>query len=214
MKKRVFAIFASVIFTLAFVSGCGQKDPAPETPDTNPPVMEAEHPEAPDRETILQMYADAADIYADMNMGTFDIDPDKKMVAEEDFIYYKIIDSRFESYDDLRKYLNLYFTEDVVQAELMNDMMFREGKDGYLYLLAAGRGMDIFYAGYSVGDPIAEEGSIKFDITAYYTVDEPYDGEPFTEAPEEPIDFETETYTFKLVPEDGTWKFDNFHLFY
>jgi len=212
MKKRVFAIFASVFFTLAFVSGCGQKDPAPETPD--PPVTEAELPETLDKETILQMYADAADIYADMSLGTFTVDPAKSMVVEDDFIYYKINDARFESYEDFRKYLNLYFTEDMVQAELMNDMMFREGKDGYLYLLAAGRGMDIFYAGYSAGEPVVTEDSITFDVTAYYTADEPYDGEIFTEAPEEPIDFETETYTFRLVPEDGTWKFDSFHLFY
>jgi len=194
--------------------GCGKKDPAPETPDTNNPAVETNLPEILTAEEAKQFYADAADIYADMSLANFDVDTEKSIVKDEYMYYYKIDDDRFESYDDFRKYLNLYFTKDVVEAELMNDMLFTEGKDGYLYVLAAGRGMDIFYAGYSAGEPVVTEDSITFDVTAYYTADEPYDGEIFTEAPEEPIDFETETYTFRLVPEDGTWKFDSFHLFY
>jgi len=212
MKKRVFAIFACMLLVLSV--GCGKKDPAPETPDTNNPAVETNLPEILTAEEAKQFYADAADIYADMSLANFDVDTEKSIVKDEYMYYYKIDDDRFESYDDFRKYLNLYFTKDVVEAELMNDMLFTEGKDGYLYVLAAGRGMDIFYAGYSVGEPVMEEDSIKFDVTAYYTTDEPYDGEIFTEAPDDPVDFETETYTFRLVPEDGVWKFDSFHLFY
>ena len=212
MKKRVFAIFACMLLVLSV--GCGKKDPAPETPDTDNPTVETNLPEILTAEEAKQFYADAADIYADMSLANFDVDTEKSIVKDEYMYYYKIDDDRFESYDDFRKYLNLYFTKDVVEAELMNDMLFTEGKDGYLYVLAAGRGMDIFYAGYSVGEPVMEEDSIKFDVTAYYTTDEPYDGEIFTEAPDDPVDFETETYTFRLVPEDGVWKFDSFHLFY
>ena len=212
MKKKIFAIFVCLLLTLA--AGCGQKDPAPETPDTDNPAVETNLPEILTAEEAKQFYADAADIYADMSLANFDVDTEKSIVKDECMYYYRIDDERFESYDDFRKYLNLYFTKDVVEAELMNDMLFTEGKDGYLYVLAAGRGMDIFYAGYSVGEPVMEEDSIKFDVTAYYTTDEPYDGEIFTEAPDDPVDFETETYTFRLVPEDGVWKFDSFHLFY
>lgn len=212
MKKRVFAIFACMMLVLSV--GCGKKDPAPETPDTDNPTVETNLPEILTAEEAKQFYADAADIYADMSLANFDVDTEKSIVKDECMYYYRIDDDRFESYDDFRKYLNLYFTKDVVEAELMNDMLFTEGKDGYLYVLAAGRGMDIFYAGYSVGEPVMEEDSIKFDVTAYYTTDEPYDGEIFTEAPDDPVDFETETYTFRLVPEDGVWKFDSFHLFY
>ena len=211
MKKRVFAIFACMLLVLSV--GCGKKDPAPETPDTNNPAVETELPETLTAEETKQLYTDAMDIYTDINMANFDVDTEKSIV-KEDFTYYKIEDERFESYDDFLKYMNQYFTKDFVQAELMNDMLFTEGKDGYLYVLAAGRGTDIFYAGYSMGEPTVTEESIKFDVTAYYTSEEPYDGEIFTEAPEEPIDFETETYTFKLVPEDDTWKFANFHMFY
>jgi len=210
MKKRVFAIFACMLLVLSV--GCGKKDPAPETPDTNPPA-EVEAIKPLNEDEILDLYTDAEAIYSDISMVDFDVDTEKSIV-KEDYTYYKIEDERFESYDDFLKYMNQYFTKDFVQAELMDDMLFTEGKDGYLYVLSAGRGTDIFYAGYSMGEPTVTEESIKFDVTAYYTSEEPYDGEIFTEAPEKPIDFETETYTFKLVSEDDTWKFDNFHMFY
>lgn len=209
MKKRLFAIFACTIFTLALAS-CGNK--TAETPDEPTTGMPA--PMEPlTEEELLEMYTDAADIYSDIKMLTFDTDTDRTIV-KNDNTYYRIHDERFESMDDFQHYLHYFFTEDFIQKELIDENLFIEGKDGYLYILDAGRGTDIFYAGYSMGEPAVTEESIKFDVTAYYTSEEPYDGEIFTEAPAEPIDFETETYTFKLVPEEGTWKFDDFHLFY
>ena len=210
MKKKIFAIFACLLLVMS--AGCGKKD-TPEPPDTNPPV-EAETLQPLAEEEMTQFYSDAAEIYAQISTANFDVDTDKKIILDDNKYFYKIDDERFESHDDFYLYLNQYFTKDCIEKEnLMNDDLFTEGKDGYLYLLAAGRGTDIFYAGYSVGEPAVTENEIKFDVTAYYA-DEPYDGEIFTEAPEEPVDFETETYTFRLIPEDGTWKFDSFHLFY
>lgn len=211
MKKRVFAIFACLLLVLS--AGCGKKD-VPETPDTDPPV-EAETLEPLTQEELTQVYEDATGIYAEIHTANFDVDTETSIIKGDNEYYYKIEDERFESYDDLYRYLNQYFTKDCIQNDnLIDEFLFQEGKDGYLYLLAAGRGTNIFYAGYSVGEPVVTEDSITFDVTAYYTTDEPYSGEIFTEAPEGPIDFETETYTFKLLPEDGTWKFDTFHLFY
>ena len=213
MKKKVFAIFACMLLVLSV--GCGKKDPAPETPDTDTPAVETELSEPLTAEETRQFYADAMELYADISMADFEVDTEKSIVKDEYKYYYKIEDARFESYDDFYRYLNQYFTKNLIQSEnMIDEELFTEGKDGCLYLLAAGRGTDIFYAGYSVGEPAVTEDSIKFDVTAYYTSDEPYDGEIFTEAPEGPIDFETETYTFKLVPEDGAWKFDNFRMFY
>lgn len=211
MKKRVFAIFACLLLVVS--AGCGKKD-TPETPDTNPPA-ETESLQPMAEAELAQFYDDATEIFAEISTVNFDVDTEKRILQGENKYYYKIEDERFESYDDFYRYLNQYFTKDCIQKEnLISDELFTEGKDGYLYLLAAGRGTDIFYAGYSVGEPAVTEDSITFDVTAYYTMDEPYDGKIFTEAPEEPVDFETETYTFKLVAEDGAWKFDTFHLFY
>lgn len=212
MKKRVFAIFACLLLVMS--ASCGKKAPAPETPDTNPPA-EAETLEPLTQEELTQVYEDATEIYTEISTVSFDVDTEKSIIKEDSKYYYKIEDERFESYDDFYRYLNQYFTKDLIQNDnLIDEFLFQEGKDGYLYLLAAGRGTNIFYAGYSVGEPVVTEDSITFDVTAYYTADEPYDGEIFTEAPESPIDFETETYTFKLIPEDSAWKFDTFHLFY
>ncbi|WP_458406650.1 DL-endopeptidase inhibitor IseA family protein [Anaerotignum sp.] len=211
MKKKVFAIFACMLLVLSV--GCS-KDPAPETPDTDNPAVETELPKSLTAEETKQLYTDAMEIYADISMANFDVDTEKSIIQDENKYYYKIEDERFESYDDFYRYLNQYFTKDCIEKEnLIDEWLFAEGKDGYLYLLAAGRGTDLFYAGYSMGEPVMTEDSITVEVTAYYT-DEPYEGEAFTEAPEEPIDFETEVYPFKLVPEDGTWKFDNFKLFY
>ena len=101
MKKRVFAIFACTIFTLA-LAACGNKAPA-ETPDEPTTGMPA--PMEPlTEEELLEMYTDAADIYADIKMLTFDTDTDRTIV-KNDNTYYRIHDERFESMDDFQHYL-------------------------------------------------------------------------------------------------------------
>ena len=210
MKKKFFAIFTCSILAAALITGCGSK--APETPDEPTTGMPA--PMDPlSEEDLMELYTDAADIYADIKMLTFDTDTDRTII-KDDHTYYRIHDERFESMDDFQHYLNYFFTKDFIQKELLDDDLFIEGKDGYLYVAAAGRGTNIFYAGYSMGEPVVSEEEIAFDVTAYYTMDEPYDGEIFTEAPEEPVNYETETFRFILVPEGTAWKFDIFRMFY
>ncbi|MBR5268902.1 MAG: hypothetical protein IKU21_00160, partial [Anaerotignum sp.] len=164
-------------------------------------------------EELLEMYTDAADIYSDIKMLTFDTDTDRTIV-KNDNTYYRIHDERFESMDDFQHYLHYFFTEDFIQKELIDENLFIEGKDGYLYVLDAGRGTDIFYAGHEVGEPVISENEITFDVTAYYTVDEPYERDPFDATFLPDGEFETEVYSFRLVPEEGLWKFDDFYLFY
>ncbi|MBR3910233.1 MAG: hypothetical protein IKJ54_02925, partial [Anaerotignum sp.] len=72
MKKRVFVIFACMLLVLSV--GCGKKDPAPETPDTDNPAVEKNLPEILTAEEAKQLYADAAEIYADMSLANFDVD--------------------------------------------------------------------------------------------------------------------------------------------
>lgn len=211
MKKKIFAIFACLLLVMSV--GCGKKDTA-ETPDTNPPA-EAEALEPMAEDELLQFYSDAAAIYTEISTASFDVDTETSIIKEDSKYYYKIEDERFESYDDFYRYLNQYFTKDLIQNDnLIDEFLFQEGKDGYLYLLAAGRGTNIFYAGHEVGELNISENEITFDVTAYYTVDEPYEGDPFDATFLPSDEFETEVFTFKMVPEDGTWKFDNFHLFY
>ena len=123
MKKRLFAIFACTIFTLALAS-CGNK--TAETPDEPTTGMPA--PMEPlTEEELLEMYTDAADIYSDIKMLTFDTDTDRTIV-KDDNTYYRIHDERFESMDDFQHYLHYFFTEDFIQKELIDENLFIEGK--------------------------------------------------------------------------------------
>ena len=213
MKKRVFAIFACTIFTLALATGCGSKAPA-ETPDTNGPAAEADELKPLTTDDVLQMYDDATDIYADISMLTFPVDTEHSII-QDDVTYYRMDDERFDSYDDFKAYLNQYFTINMVNTDLLKGRNFVEGKDGYLYMADAGRGSNLFYAGYVMHEPTITDDEITLNLTAYYTADdEPYTGQGFTTEPENPEDFRTEEYQFTLLPEDGVWKFETFRVFY
>jgi hypothetical protein len=211
MKKRIFAIFACFIFTAAMVTGCKK---APETPDTSAPVTEADAVKPLTTEEVEQMYADAADIYADISMLNFPVDTEYSMI-QDDITYHRMDDERFDSYDAFKNYLNQYFTINMVNTDLLKGRYFVEGKDGYLYMADAGRGSNLFYAGYVMHEPTITEDEITLNLTAYYTADDtPYTGQGFTAEPENPEDFRTEEYQFTLLPENGTWKFETFRVFY
>ena len=213
MKKRIFTIFACFIFTAAMVTGC-KKAPAPETPDTSVPAAEADALKPLTTEEVEQMYADATDIYADISMLTFPVDTEHTIIQDE-ITYHRMDDARFDSYDAFKNYLNQYFTINMVNTDLLKGYNFIEGKDGYLYMADAGRGSNIFYAGYVMHEPTIAEDEITLNLTAYYTADdEPYTGQGFTAEPENPEDFRTEEYEFTLLPEDGVWKFETFRVFY
>ena len=213
MKKRIFAIFACFIFTAAMVTGC-KKAPAPETPDTSAPAAEADALKPLTTEEAEQMYADATDLYADISMLTFPVDTEHSII-QDDITYHRMDDERFDSYDAFKNYLNQYFTINMVNTDLLKGHNFIEGKDGYLYMADAGRGSNLFYAGYVMHEPTITEDEITLNLTAYYTADdEPYTGQGFTAEPDNPEDFRTEDYQFTLLPEDGVWKFETFRVFY
>ena len=213
MKKRVFAIFACTIFTLALATGCGSKAPA-ETADPSAPTTEANALKPLTTEEMEQMYADATDLYADISMLTFPVDTERTII-QDDITYHRMADARFDSYESFQKYLNQFFTINMVNTDLLKGHNFIEGKDGYLYMADAGRGSNTFYAGYVMQEPTITDDEITLNLTAYYTADdEPYTGQGFTAEPENPEDFRTEEYQFTLIPEDGTWKFETFRVFY
>lgn len=212
MKKRFFALFVSLILAAAFAAGCGNQTET-QDPDPDDIILEQDASPAPTAEELAQTYTAAAEIFGEVRMGNLDMDPETTLLQDGQ-TYYKVTDSRFESSDDLYRYLNQYFTAGLIQKEaLIDEPLFTEGKDGYLYIAAAGRDADMLFAGYSMGEPVFAEDSITLDVTAYYA-DEPYDGEIFTEAPEDPEDFDQETFSFRLVQENDTWKFDSFRSLY
>ena len=129
--------------------------------------------------------------------------------------YNKIIDDRFETYDEFQAYLEQYFTKDFVSSVILSEdnIMFAKGDDGALYSLIANRGTNIFYAGHIFETDRESDKEIDISATVYYA-NAIYEGEIFHEAPENPDDYKTEKVPFILLNEDGAWKFDEFSIFY
>lgn len=217
MKKKLVVLMTCAMIGTGVLSACGNnaaeagKEPAIETAETDDasmPLLDAD---------LRELYAGALEIYSQINFGDFDYD-EAAILEKEDFTYYKITDDRFQTYDDFQKYLEQYFTKDFVKTSILseNSIMFTEDADGNLYFLGGGRGKNIYYAGH-VFAPAAEqtETEISCTATAYYTnSNDPYDGDYFFTAPENPEDYTTQKFQFLLLKEDGAWKFDDFALFY
>ena len=218
MKKKLLALLACAAIGAAMVTGCGggssETVPPEESVAASITVDDGSLP--PLEEDLQQLYADAYKIYNQINFGLFDYSEETTM-EKDGFTYYKITDSRFETYDAFREYLLQYFTASFVDGSILNpeNIMFAKGEDGGLYYLGGGRGENIFYAGHTFAMDKEAETEMGFKATAYYTNSgEPYEGEHFYEAPADPENYTTQEYLFVLWNEDGAWKFNTFYLFF
>lgn len=225
MKKKLYTLFACAAVSAMVLGGCGGA--ATEEPETDTPAVEQEQEE--EAEAIVEdgslpilsaelqkLYTDAQFIYDQINFGAFAVSEEDKMTAN-DLEYMKVVDERFDSYDAFKAYLEQFFTKDFVEAKILNEgnIMFIKGEDGGLYTLGAGRGENIYYAGHTFEVERETEKEIDFKATAYYVnSDKPYEGELFYTAPENADEYTTQEFKFILLNEDGTWKFDEFTLFY
>ncbi|MGN1231799.1 MAG: DL-endopeptidase inhibitor IseA family protein [Anaerotignum sp.] len=217
MKKKFVVLMTCALMGASVLAGCGGN--SAEAP-TQSPVEEAIVVEdgslPPLDEDLQELYAGAYKIYNQISFGNFDCDAETTM-EKDGFEYYKITDSRFETYDAFREYLEQYFTKDFVANGILGEgnIMFAKGEDGGLYFLGGGRGMNIFYAGHTFRLDEETDSEINFTATAYYTnSNEAYDGDYFYTAPETPEDYTTQDFHFTLLKEDGAWKFNDFALFF
>lgn len=218
MKKKLLALLACAALTTALVTGCGggsSSGAAPEEPSVADTIVVNDGSLPPLEEDLQQLYADAYKIYNQISFGIFDYDEETTM-EKDGFTYYKITDSRFETYDAFQKFLEQYFTTNFVTTGILSEsnIMFAKGEDGGLYFLGGGRSKNPLYAGHTFAEPKVHEEEVHFDAIAYYTNGQPYEGDPFYTAPETPEDFTAQTFDFHIIKEDGAWKFDNFALFF
>ena len=223
MKKKLYTLFACAAVSEMVLGGCGgakteqpadepaveqeQAEEAPIVEDGSLPILNAE---------LQKLYVDAQAIYDQINFGGFTVSEEDKMTAN-DLEYVKVTDERFDSYDAFKAYLETMFTADFVAAKILNEgnIMFVKGEDGGLYTLSGGRGANIYYAGHTFEVEREVEKEIDFKATAYYVnSDAAYEGELFYTAPENADEYTTQEFKFILLNEDGTWKFDEFSLFY
>ena len=217
MKKKLLTLLAMAAIGAALVTGCGggndvETVPPEESVAATITVDEASLP--PMDAEIQQLYADAYKIYNQINFCNFDFDTED-IYEKDGFEYTRVADSRFKTYDDFRTYLLQYFTEQFVDNTILSpdNIMFTKGENGGLYCLQAGRGTNIFYAGHTFAMDREGEEEMGFKATAYYTVDAPYEGEIFYEAPADPENYSTQEYLFVLWKEEAGWRFNTFHLF-
>jgi len=218
MKKKLLAFLAITILGAALITGCGGGSAAPDVPE-EPSIADSivveEGSMPPLDKELLPLYEDAYKIYYQTNMGLFDYD-EADIFEKDGFEYYRILDSRFQTYDDFRTYLLQYFTEHFVDNSILSpdNIMYTKGENGGLYFLNAARGTNIFYAGHTFAIDKAEGEDMGFKATAYYKTDAPYEGEYFYEAPADPENYSTQEYLFTMWKDDGAWRFNTFYLFF
>ncbi len=216
MKKRRNTIVTFlVLFTLIF-SGCTPTASPDKAAQSAKKSYTTEDGLPPLEDDLKQLYQDAETIYLKISFGNFQCDTNQAL-EKYGYVFYKVDEDNFDSYDSFKAYLSNYFTKDFISRMILapEDSRFTEGEDGGLYMLDAGRGSNISYAGRMFHFVARSENQITFTATAYYSnSEEGYEGEEFFTAPENISDFSTEDFTFTLVKEGDTWKFDQFFCFF
>lgn len=227
MKKKLYLFLACAAVAAMVLGGCGGKKSDEAPADAKEPGQEQQNGEEeevytsedgrpPLADDLKELYQDAAEIYTEISLATFDAD-DNSTMEKNGLQYFKVDDDRFATYDEFQTYLEQYFTKDFVSSEILTDknVQFAKGDDGALYFLGAGRGSNIYYAGHVFKLDRKLDKEIDLTATAYYsTGDSAYDGEIFYVEPENAGDFTTTDYHFVMLKEDGEWKFDDFVLFF
>lgn len=214
MKKKAFILLVCAAAAVTALVGCNNNGQAENPPEET--VVIADESLPPLSEDLQELYKGAYTIYYDISFGMFEADENDTLI-KDDFTYYRVKDNRFQDYDAFRGYLENYFTKDYINEEILNEtnILFTKGDNGGLYFLNGGRGSNIYYAGHTFQVERETEKEIDLVATAYYTnSNEPYDGNYFYTAPEDPDAFTEQVYSFVLLKEDGNWKFDSFSLFY
>ncbi|WMI81110.1 DL-endopeptidase inhibitor IseA family protein [Anaerotignum sp. MB30-C6] len=218
MKKRFYALLLCIVLSATIFSGCGKTSEAnlgnnTQVSDNNYdsdegfPLLE---------DDLIELYKDTETLYSYIVFGSLKYDTSKK-IEKDNLVYYKVNEPAFESYDSFKTYLSNYFTEDFINREILSpdSIRFIQDENGDLYMMNGSRGENVFYAGHVFHPAEIEENQISFTATAYYTnKQEPYDGQLFYTEPENNSDFSTQDFTFTLVKEGDSWKFDRFSCFF
>jgi len=219
MKKRLYAIISCIVLCAFIFSGCtNSSEPTTDSSDSqvsdNNYTSEDGFP--PLEDELKELYKDTETLYLNIVFGNLKYDTSKK-IEKDDFIYYKVDEPAFESYDSFKTYLSNYFTDDFINREILSpdSIRFIQDENGDLYMLEASRSNNIFYAGHVFHPAQRNDNQITFTATAYYANNQKaYDGEFFYTEPENVSDFSTQDYTFVLVKDGDNWKFDQFTCFY
>lgn len=219
MKRKLYILLACVIASTLVFTACSKDKTTDEDGDgTGTDItVNLDDPSLPPVDDATKtLYAGAQAIYEEISLGTLPTDQEQTY-EKDDYTYYKVDDPRFTTYDEFNTYLAQYFTADFIGEEILSDsnLLLTKDDNGDLYFLGMGRGTNIYYAGHTFEIDKQDEQEMTLRATAYYNNELDVEtAEPFYTAPENPDDYTVQTYVFNLLPVDGAWRFDNFHLFF
>ncbi len=222
MKKTLYTLLACTVLAFS-LNGCGGQ-PADQTTQEDMPTDAAQttteyeplSPELPPLSPELQTrYSEAEAFLLDISFCGFACDY-TDFIQVDGIDYYRVSTDQYADYAAFEEDLQRHFTDAFIEQSILGDNgLFAEGENGGLYFSDGARGANIFYAGHTFAIDSETADEINFTATAYYANgDEPYDGDLFYTAPEDPENYNTQDYHFRLVNEDGQWKFDEFSLLF
>ena len=102
MKKKLYLFLACAAVAAMVLGGCGGKDKNNDAADGTEPdqkqeeeiVYTSEDGRPPLADDLKDLYQGAAEIYAEISLGTFDADENTTMEKNGN-TYYKVTDERF-----------------------------------------------------------------------------------------------------------------------
>ena len=172
MKKKL-AIVLSCALAATLLFGCTSKEPTTTEGETQQQETTTETTAADGELTAEQfqkLYDGAFAIYKQIVLDGFDMST-TDIIDVDGYTYNRVTDERFPDMEAFRTYLGQYFTQNMMDTDIFaeNNIRFTEGKGGGLYVLDGARGTNIFYAGYTMGEPVKTETGMSVTATAYYT---------------------------------------------
>ena len=237
MKQKLLVLLVFALVMVAAV-GCQKKEPEAETPtsvppvssqtvpsgvqDPLPPVSSATYSDLITEDTSLTaqgcpplsrdlqvLYQDAYEMYRRFSLCDFQ--NDSTLPFEIDgMTFYAITDPRFGSYQNLRTYLQRFFTDEFINEQLLNQSScVREAESGVACVLEASGTENADYAGHVFRVDNRTSNRIELKATVYYAKDGA-SGKPFYTAPGNPERYTTKEYSFQLLYTVNGWRFTEF----
>lgn len=126
-------------------------------------------------------------------------------VTVDGLTYYQTVTPMFPTFEEFKKYLEKYFTDDCVE-EILNNRHITN-YNGRLYALGGARGGDLTIAQVvlrEVKQTDENNAEMIYDIYRWVDMDKNYSDWVMAEEPDE-------TYSHSLVKTDRGWRFSNFY---
>ena len=162
-------------------------------------------------------FSDAALIHMQLSYNCVPVDWDlgPKAIKKDGSTntYFRVSDKRFDSVEQLEKYLNQFFTKDCIKTFYKPENFI--DYEGHLYAISGTGGDDTLLAGcvFKVTKQTTMRVFFTADVYTYKKIeDKPQNSEIFTEAPKDTSLFNIKSieYVYEIAEDKQNWKFSKF----